>query len=304
MSRKRTILQLGCLCIVGSVISFYAINLILSDVSNMFYMTLTKDVISSLPMFFIALDFIALSILVMRQYMRAHYRKSQGMFYCLLVMIFSVLGAISSVLTGIVVYHSFTVPYPFPGAVLICLFWHIAAFAAAFIGRKKYKKLPDDAKKRKLSVSYVVYTIMLSILTFYSYNRFGAFLWMPVYVHLRTLPITFTFYLSLLLPLLLWGFMCIYVFKFHVGRPKLGFIYVSIVMILNIVMAVVVFSVGMTNTQFVSAVSPALAIERLLTKPVDTIFHFAVTFLIGLYCWFFALRKMRTNNDGKYQDYA
>ena len=300
MSRKRTILQLACLCIIGSLVCFYAINLILSDVANMFYMTLTKDFISSLPMFFIALDFVVLSILVMRQYMRPHYRKAQGRFYCLLVMIISVLGVVSSVLTGTMVYHSFTVPYPFPGAVLICLFWHVAAFAAAFAGRRKFAALPDDPKKRKFSVSYTVYTVILFILTFYSYNRFGAFLWMPVYVQLRTLSLTFTFYLSLLLPLLLWGFMCIYVFKFHVGRPKLGFIYVSIVMVLNIIMAYVVLKIGMSNTQFVSAVSPALAIERLLTKPVDTIVHFALTFLIGLYCWFFALRKMRTNNDGKY----
>ena len=66
MSKKTAAIVLIVLVLVGSVVTFYGLNLLFSDVANMLMSKITVDVISSLPGFIFTLDFILASIYVIR----------------------------------------------------------------------------------------------------------------------------------------------------------------------------------------------------------------------------------------------
>lgn len=293
MNKKNALISIIILTALGSVICFYGTNLILSDVSNMFYMTVTKDVISSLPIFMVALDFVLMSIAVIRLFRYPQYKKRETILYGILFLIFSVLGALFTVITAVLIYGSFTAPYPFPGASILCLIWHVLSTVAAAVMLGKCKKWENDTVRRRMSLRHIVYTVFLCILVFYTFNRFGAVLLMPLYAQWRTLYMTVWFYLSLLLPMANLVHTFLHVFDIDKEHPRLSLHYAVIQIVACLVLAVIVFSLGMRNTQFISAVSPAVAIERLLTKPVDTIFHFILVLLLDLYSLYIVLRHKK-----------
>jgi len=296
MTKKTAITSLTAVCIVGSIVCFYATNLIESDIANMFYMTVTKDCISSLPIFFIALDFELLAIAIIRLYMRPQYTKAEIICYLKILIGFSAAGTLSSLYTGTAIYGTFTAPYPFKGAVIICLVIHFFLLQMAVIVLRNVRKMPPDKAVRKMTFKYVFYTIFLSVLVFFAFNRFGAVLLSPLYVSRGSVGASLLFYLSLMLPMALLGHLIIVMFVDLEKHPKLSLSYVIGILLADIVLAFLVIYIGMTDTQFVSAVSPALGIERLLAKPVDTIFHFILVFVLGLYSLWYAIKTRKVNN--------
>lgn len=293
MSKKTAFSRLLALFLIGSFVTFYAMNLLLSDLSNMYYMGPNRDLISSQPLFFCALDFVLAIIAVIRLYMRPQYKKAAAVLYTKILTGFSAFGILMALLTGAVIYGSFTAPYPFKGATLLSLAWHLLMLVLSFALRKKAKALPEDPEKRKMKAYYVIYTVALCVIVFFAMHRFGSLLWAPVYAQARTLSLTWSFYLAQLLPASLLGHILIYMFGLNETHPKLGTCYATVVITLDIAIAAYVFLVAMKNPLFISAVSPAVALERLITMPVDTILHFALVLLLGLYCLRYSLKKDR-----------
>jgi len=287
--------------IVGSMCTFYMMNLLLSDLSNMFYGTHDAYIIASFPGFFLSLYFVLAEIFVFRFYYRPKYRKSLILTYLIIAACFAVCGIIMSILTGTIIYHSFFTPYPFWGYTIICLIVHAAVLAGSIILHIKFKKeLPNDETKRPISIQYVLFSSVLSILVFFTFDRFGAFLLAPIYVHWRTLYLTFPFYLSLLLPLAELVHTVLYMFDYFKKRPVIGFVYSIVMVIADVVLLSAVILLGYNFPQFISAVSPALALERLATKPLDIILTVVIMLgLTGYNVWYSIYRLKKAKSESK-----
>lgn len=270
----------GILAIVGSFIGFYGTNLVMSDVSNMFYGARDFYFIASIPGFCLFILFGLGTIYLMRFYLRPEYRRSLTKLYLILLDVFSVISIVAAIVAGTVVYHDMLKPYPFPGyfVVSIVLYTLLIAFSIyAFV--VLIKKLPEDTAKRKISIKYLGYLLVV----LFAYNRFGAFLWSPTFIHWRTFYMTWPYYIWLLLPMVLLINIADNVFNLHGKGSKKGITRYAITLGLDIVFTVVVTVIGINNTQFISAVSPTVAIERLATKPIDTIVQFVMLFAFDLY---------------------
>lgn len=283
MTKKKALLFIVILALTGSFIMFYMTNLILSDVSNMFYGVHDAFFITSLPGFSFACEFIAVTMFVFRMYSHPQYRKRTVRLYCSILIFFSVIGLASTVVSKLVYYKGCRDIYPFKGYLICFALTHVVMIALGIVSLVRSKALPDDSEKRRVTPWYVLYTVIMVLVIFFAYDRFGALLWAPVYVHLRTLYLTVWFYISLLLPVAVLLQYVFFEFGVYESHPKLETVYMISVLVADVVLAVVVCTIGAKNTQFVSAISPALAIERLATKPIDTILHFALVFVFGSY---------------------
>lgn len=291
MKKTTAIIWLFVLSVFGPFITFYVTNLVLSDVSNMFYGVHDVNFISSIPGFLFAFDVILATLWVTRRYTKPQNRKHMTLLYSTLLAVFSLIGVIGAVLTGTLIYRSFTAPYPFPGYTLLTLIIHAALLVFACVSHYRSRcNMPEDIAPTPTKPGYVVYTVFLVALMFLAYDRYGAFLWMPFYVHIRTLYLTFPFYLSLMLPMGLLAHIVFYVFKVYERLPNSGIINILIILAMDLILGIAVFTIGARNPQFISAVSPALAIERLMTLPIDTVCQFVLVLIFGIYFLIYSLR--------------
>ena len=121
----------------------------------------------------------------------------------------------------------------------------------------------------------LAYIYLLIALTF---NRFGAFLLMPVYVQWSSFYMTFVYFLFLLVPM---GLVIIKVLRIL----KIGKLFIPTIVVLAC--AVVLFAItaiiGMNDSAFVSAVSAAAPLERLGSMPMEILIHFVTYLGVGIY---------------------
>lgn len=291
MSKKKCLAALIVLSIPGSFICFYATNLILSDVANMFYMTLTKDVISSIPIFMIAAEFVTTSICLLHMGLYPDAHKYLMCLNASVIAVFSIIGVTGAVLTGTVVYRSFSLPYPFPGATVITLIFHAVTLVLALLAVKRCHDAAPLEEARTRRAARGVQWILMVIFTYYAFDRFGAVLWMPFFVQLSTLSKTFIFYLSLLLPICLLLSHCRYRLGMFRNIKTAGILCPLIYLAADVLFFAVIAAFGVSDTQFIAAVSPAVGIERLISKPVITIAHFFIVLFPVLVNLGFALFK-------------
>ncbi len=298
MKKKSNIIALIVLILVGSFVTFYTSNLIMSDVSNMFYGVHNADCIASFPGFMFAIEFVVATIYLLRVTRRAQYKKSTDRLYAKYFLALSGVGLITSILSGIMVYDSIFAPYPFHGYTILGIIVHALIIAGSIIWLQRIKKQPDDEAKRRIDFGYVVYSIAIFVIIFITYNRLGALMWGVTYIHLDSLWLTFPFYLSLLLPLALMIHIILYFYGVFNANPVVAIVYDIIFLIVDVMLGTAVFWIGAVNTAFISAISPALALERLWTKPVDNIIHFFVLLFIGLYCLYLSIKLYNKKKKG------
>ena len=283
MSKKIAVILLIVLTITGSFINFYASNLLFSDLSNVFYGFNGIDFISSLPMFFLACDFVLAILYIIRTQIRPESLRIITHRFLRSFFIISVLGFISSLLSGSIVYHDFLAPYPFTGYSVLFTVIHLTFLIAALLIRFFLIDKIENNEPLKRDGKYYVHMIFSCLIVFFSLNRFGALLWSPVYVHTRTLYLTLPFYISLLLPLMLLIHSCSYIFDFHRQSPISGIVFAVFILVLDIILGSIIFTIGLPDQRFIAAISPALPLERLATMPIDTIFLFGFVFLFSAY---------------------
>jgi len=283
MTKKKTIYLMLIIGVLGSIVNFYTTNMALSDLSNMFYSARDAFCITTIPGLMVSFEFVALTLYVMRRYLRPQYLKALNKLYSIIIIVLSSIGCIASIISATKYYPGFFAKYPFPAYCFIGLVWHCALILGAIINLKKNSKRPDDKVKRPFKLRYTIYTVFNVLIIFFAYDRFGALLFAPFYVHLRTLYMTLPFYISLLLPMALLLQSALFMFGAYDKRKNLDVWYISIVLFLNLVMFIAVTIIGTYNTQFISAISPALGLERLATKPIDTIVQFILVSVFGVY---------------------
>ena len=280
MSKKFSLIALAIIAILGSLVTVYACNLFFTDVPYFGPDIMNTAIFASFTALIFGAYFPIGAMYIVRSYLKPNIRKRMSKTYLKTTIVLAALGFVFAILAGVINYGgNFASKYPFPGFIIIAMILHLLVLGGAIFALvKPVKALPEDTEEFKVGVKHVFFTTGWFLFTALAFNRFGAFLAMPMYVELRNFHLTFLFYLFLLVP------MAILVKKvFDVYELKLNrFIYVIAVFAINLVLFVVVAIIGMKDTTFVSSLSPVMPLERLAAKPVEILIHFASQFGILL----------------------
>ena len=280
MSKKFSLIALAIIAVLGSLMAFAACNLFFTDVPYFGPDIMNTAIFVSFTAMILGAYFVMGAMYIVRSYLKPNIRRRMTSTYLKTTIVLAALGFIFAILAGVVNYGgNFAAPYPFPGFIILAMVAHVLVLGGAIFALVWYvKRLPEDTEQFKVGAKHVFFTMGWFLFTALAFNRFGAFLTMPMYVELRNFYLTFLFYLFLLIP------MAILVKKvFDVYELKLNrFVYVIIVFAINIVLFATVAIIGMNDTTFVSSLSPVMPLERLAAKPVEILIHFASQFGILL----------------------
>ena len=279
MSKKFSLIALAIIAVLGSLVTIYACNLFFTDVPYFGPNIMDTAIFASFSAMFFGAYFVMAALYICRAHLRPKTIKKLSSTYLKTTIVLSALGFVFALLAGLVNYGTLLSQYPFPGFVIIAMVLHLLVLAASIFAMVKYvKPLPEDEEKFKVGAKHVFFTLGWVLFVALAFNRFGAFLTMPMYVELRNFYQTIFFYLFLLVPMALLVKKVFDVFELKLNR----FLYVIIVFAINLVLFLVVVIIGMNDTTFVSSLSPAMPLERLAAKPVEIIIHFASQFGILL----------------------
>ena len=274
MSKKLIVIALSVLTVVGAFLTAYASNNLFNDISN-FGNSYHSPFIVSFPSVTLAAMVLAWFFYILRSYKNPQYFKAMTKLYLIILTVLNSIGVLTTILSAVLVYGSFTSPYPFPGFAIIFLILHILfllsdVYALVFC----LKKVPEDSEKRKMNAKYVFSTIGWVLFTGLVFNRLGTLFMSPMYIQWRTFYMTFPAYIFLVMGL------CIGVFKLLrdleiLTCKKALIITASVLLGVTVALAVITMVLGLTDTTFISALSVVYPLERLASKPVELPIHFA-----------------------------
>ena len=280
MSKKFVAISLAVIAIFGSLLTFYASNMFFGDVSNIQTGFMRTTMFVSFPGMLLGAMLIAAPLYIVRLYMRPNNKKALSRLYLIIAAVLAFLGIIFAILGGAVNYRGNFVKYPFPGYLIIMIILHVLVLACSIFAFIKFvRPMADDPEKFKGGAKHVFHTLGLFLLIALAYNRFGAFLLMPVYVQWSTLYMTFVYFLFLLIPMALLVIKVLGILGF---KPLL--LPVIVVAALNVVLFAVTAIIAVNDSAFVSAVSAAAPLERLGSMPMEILIHF-VSYL-GVSIWY------------------
>lgn len=289
MSKRFAVISLAILAVIGSIWTFYASNMFFGDVSNFGAGFMKTTLFVTLPGLLLGAMMVTAALFIVRFYLRPNSRKILCRNYLFIAIALGAFGVIFTILGAVLNMHSFIKPYPFPGYLIIMLILHILVIAgAAVVLFKIVLKMPDDAEQFKVKPLHVLHTLGLFLLIALAFNRFGAFLLVPVYVQWSTLYKTFVYYLFLLIPMAL---LVIKVLKLLEISDKL-FIPAIAVAAVNVVLFALIVILGANDAAFISAVSAAAPLERLGSMPMELFIHVATYLGVSVY-YVIALRPRK-----------
>ena len=277
MSKKFVIISLALIAIFGSLLTFYASNLFFSDVAN--FGSGSPTLFVTFPALLLGAMFVTAALFIVRFYQRPNSRKVLSRNYLFIAIALACFAVIFAVLGGAINYRGNFLSYPFPGYLIIMIVLNVLIIAGAAITLfKVVLKMPDDTEKYKVKPLHVLHTLGLFLLISLAFNRFGAFLLMPVYVQWSSLYMTFVYYLFLLIPLAL---LVIKVLGILDYKPL--FIPTVAVAALAVILFAVTAIIGVNDSAFISAVSAAAPLERLGSMPMEILIHFVTYLGVSIY---------------------
>ena len=277
MSKKFVMISLALIAIFGSLLTFYASNLFFSDVAN--FGSGSPTLFVTFPALLLGAMFVAVALFIVRFYQRPNSRKVLSRNYLFIAIALACFAVIFAVLGGVINYRGNFLSYPFPGYLIIMIVLNVLIIAGAAITLfKVVLKMPDDTEKYKVKPLHVLHTLGLFLLISLAFNRFGAFLLMPVYVQWSSLYMTFVYYLFLLIPMAL---LVIKVLGILDYKPL--FIPTVVVAALAVILFAVTAIIGVNDSAFISAVSAAAPLERLGSMPMEILIHFVTYLGVSIY---------------------
>ena len=277
MSKKFVMISLALIAIFGSLLTFYASNLFFSDVAN--FGSGSPTLFVTFPALLLGAMFVAAALFIVRFYQRTNSRKVLSRNYLFIAIALACFAVIFAVLGGIINYRGNFLSYPFPGYLIIMIVLNVLIIVGAAITLfKVVLKMPDDTEKYKVKPLHVLHTLGLFLLISLAFNRFGAFLLMPVYVQWSSLYMTFVYYLFLLIPMAL---LVIKVLGILDYKPL--FIPTVVVAALAVILFAVTAIIGINDSAFISAVSAAAPLERLGSMPMEILIHFCAYVGVSVY---------------------
>ena len=268
MNRKHTLIALIVIAVLGSLFTALGSNLFFSDILNIAGAAENNGVIVTIPACTFAVLFVIAFLFVSRWYQRPKTFKRLARLYLIIAAVISLVGVVTSLLTGISFYGTMFGLYPFPGYAFIFMLLHLAVLGGSCFGFVKVMKLPEDEEKYKVGVLHCLRTFGWFLFICLAFNRLGMFLGVPLYLHLRTLYFTFPFYLFLLVPAYLGTLKMLNILG-YLPKKKLAVILAASAAGLNLVLFGVIALIGSMNSTFIAAISPAMPLDRLASKPLE-----------------------------------
>ena len=261
----------------GALVVLRISNLFFSDVAN--FGSGSPTLFVTFPALLLGAMFVAAALFIVRFYQRPNSRKVLSRNYLFIAIALACFGVIFAVLGGIINYRSNFLSYPFPGYLIIMIVLNVLIIAGeALTLFKVVLKMQDDTEKYKVKPLHVLHTLGLFLLISLAFNRFGAFLLMPVYVQWSSLYMTFVYYLFLLIPMAL---LVIKVLGILDYKPL--FIPTVVVAALAVILFAVTAIIGVNDSAFISAVSAAAPLERLGSMPMEILIHFVTYLGVSIY---------------------
>ena len=283
MSKKTAFILLIVTTVIGAIFTFYCANLLFSDLANMFPGIKDANIITSFPLCMTMNQFILGELYLARYIRRPQYVKAMTKKYLIIFMAFSLVGIITSIMSGVMIYHSFFKPYPIPAYCFTMILINVIFIAAGvYFYILVNKRMNDDAEKRKFSVKHVFKTIGYSLGLFFVLERFGAALYFPFYIEWRTIYLSWPFFFTLLAPMAMIVQSFLYVYPKYNEKPLTGLIFAIINLGVAFASHLAVILVGYRDARLLSAISPAMAIDRLDCSTKSLILVIVVTLIIGV----------------------
>ena len=281
--------------LLGSFLVFYGVNCFFTNVVNYENNLNFPFLFATLPWLFLSIE-IATSLIFFVRLLRMDnsFRSRHIKVYAVQFFIYSLLGVIFSIV-GMIVHKNMLFNNPFPGVLLVLIVVHLLICGASVFAFMHIKKNPLSEKEERFTYtkSYGFKTAGLGILTFFALNRFGAFLQSFFYMEYAYFFFTILFYLSLISPLLM---------LIAFANPSLGIkseknyfkqeliVWCSF-LVFNLITALYVIIVGLTNPLLISLVSAAMPLERLITFPIDAIMLYSLNILFPIIRIIYLYRK-------------
>lgn len=283
MNKKRTLILLIITAIIGSIVTFYTTNFIMSDVGNYTYGYNGFYYLASIPGFVFALEFVTFTMLIIRTYIRPQYRKRTILHYIRILVFFSIIGFVGAILAGTFAYHSFIKPYPFPFYLIISLVIHGFIIVYGIYSHISLnRRMDEDTERKKMTIGYILYSFILPLVIFFAYNRFGALLLSPIYIQGLTFNMTWPLYLWLAAPMLILLYILFKAFNIFKSIND-QICYLTLYIIFTVTLGISCIITGKSNPLFIAVISPAFGLDRLGTYPYIFILHFVQTIVFGLY---------------------
>lgn len=267
------------LLLMVAVITFFTWNLIFSLVSN--YESLSMTSISSLPMVFFM---IILYVLIFAVFDYEVLKRKDAYFFrkfSIIVASFALLGIVSSILDGTIVYHTFVGDYVFFAMPLFMLIVHalicgIAVYGAVLSCKAIHDNKPEKTWERpKL---YWIREVLIALLLMFALEKLGAFLLLPVFWSSYDSVYVLPFYIQLLIPAFI--VVMYFVDRYWLHNKKLNIILSASALCYSLFSLIYMLLVSKgTWPLVINPLSPILQLERLITKPIGAIVLYAVSLI-------------------------
>lgn len=303
ITKRRTVIALVILIILGAITAFYGTNLAMGTASQKdlpfykFFITFFP----SLTFLLVSFDMVLFIFFFIRLYLHPTHEQRMLLVYGIVLASFSTLGIVFNTLSGVLVYGDFLEPHPFIGFHIFMYIYHILMLALAFLMIFFFKKhvINDDIIIHKTTLGYVLLTILWSLIFFIALNRLGGFLLSPAYIQWSTLTLTYPAYVALLLPAIILINDLIYIFNGYKKTPSAGIVVSSFVIFLSIVCFAQIITRGQSDPLFIQLVSPINPIGRLLTFPYDTVLQLVVAGGLSIYTLLNSIKFKRASDFNK-----
>ena len=233
----------------------------------------------TLPAISVAMFFVLAVFYLLRIYKHPDCKKRITRLYSIILLALAGLGVIGGVLSGLLVYKTFIGSHPFPGYVIIFISLNILLIGVGIAGLLLSKKMEDEGKV-KINFLYVLKTIGWFLFICLTFNRLGTLLGAPFYIYLRNLYKTFPFYIYLMMPTFFGLLEVMHILE--VADRKMIIKLAIVGLVLNVGYFGYIAAMGMTDTGFVSSLSQAMPLERMLSKPIELPIHFLAYTGVGI----------------------
>ncbi len=291
MNRKITLAALISVAIIGSLFTALSSNMFFGDILNFGGNIGIGAIATTMTSGMFTLVFPVLFFFLIRYYQRPKTLKKMSKLYLIMLTCLGGLGLVFALLSGFLQYGTFIGSNPFPGYLIVFMVLNAIVVGLCIYGFLNLKKLPEDEETFKVDVKHVFKTIGWFLFVMLVFNRFGMFMGSPLYIYWRNFYMTFPFYLYLLYPVCLGLLVVLIKLGIFEGKDFLKKILLFVAVGLNVVLFAVCAILGSQFSEFVSAVSPAMPLERLGSMPMEILIHVLSYAAVGVICVVYAFKK-------------
>ena len=292
MSKKTTLISLIVIAIIGSFVAALAGNMFMGDILNKGLPVSGMTFFATFPSLMVAALLVAVFLYVLRLYQRPKTFKRMSRTYLIIAIVLSAIGFVTAILCGAITYGGkFLTLYPFPGYLIIAMLTHLLIIAGAIVGLVMLRKVPQDEEKFKVRAKHVFKTLGWYLFISLTFYKTGMFLGLPVYVHWRTLYMTFPFYIWLLVPVFMGTIKVLNILGIMSKKLNLG---LSIgALALHAGLSIYIILMGRANSMFVSNISQCMPLERLAAMPVEMPIHVLAIGAVGVILLVQAIKALK-----------